>query len=130
MSLVVSFAQVLRLWRKWCQSKRWLSLTGPSATAPGLTKCAFKVCPLNRLLPSRVGEANTQSSSLLYLVCWHYFESSLHRLAHYDESFAGFSPGTVQQLPTSKNLLDGNSVFVPENMTPAKPEALSNMHPR
>ena len=41
MSLVVSFAQVLRLWRKRCQPKHSSSATSPRAIADGLTNLAF-----------------------------------------------------------------------------------------
>jgi len=54
-----------------------------------------------------------------------FVESFRQGLTHWDGSLAGFGLGTVQNLPTSKNLLDGNSVFVPEDMTPAEPKARS-----
>src|ERR1700683_4288879 len=115
MSLVVSFAQVLRLWRNRCQPKHSSSATSPRTIAAGLTNLAFMLCPHNGLLPSRVGEANTKSSSLLYSVCWRKSLRVVARaFAHWDGIFAGFGLGTVENLPTSENLLDGNSVCVPE----------------
>src|SRR5580704_12984735 len=94
MSLVVSFAQVLRLWRKQCQPKHSSSATSPRAIADGLTNLAFMVCPHNGLLPSRVGEAYTKSSSLLYSVSW---RNSLFPLAA-GFFWLRFLPGRLLQL--------------------------------
>src|SRR6202041_632903 len=82
MSLVVSFAQVLRLWRKRCQPKHSSSATSPRAIAAGLTTLAFMVSPHNGLLPSRVDDANTKSSSLLYSVWWRNSLRVLARASH------------------------------------------------
>jgi hypothetical protein len=43
MSFVISFAHVLKLWRKRCQPKRSRFVTSPKAKTAGFTKSAFMV---------------------------------------------------------------------------------------